>query len=145
MKIIPLTKGQVAIVDNEHYDWLNQWKWCANWNPHTRSYYVMRTVRLLTRRWIGVQMHRQILGLEYGDKRQGDHINHVTLDNRLANLRIVSQNQNQHNQRSPKGYSWYKAGNTYRAYIKVNGQQLHLGYFDVPTNAHAAYLAAKAV
>ena len=29
MRRIPLTRGQVAIVDDADYAWLSQWKWCA--------------------------------------------------------------------------------------------------------------------
>lgn len=28
MKLIELTQGRVAIVDDEDFDWLSQWKWC---------------------------------------------------------------------------------------------------------------------
>ena len=29
MKYIELTKGYRAIVDDEDFDWLNQWQWCV--------------------------------------------------------------------------------------------------------------------
>lgn len=41
---IPLSQGQFAIVDASNYDWLIQWKWYAQWNPKTRSFYAVRTL-----------------------------------------------------------------------------------------------------
>ena len=36
---IPLSQGQVAIVDAEDYEFLMQWNWYAAWMPSTQSYY----------------------------------------------------------------------------------------------------------
>jgi hypothetical protein len=33
MKLIPLTQGKHAKVSDKDYKWLNQWKWCAYYNP----------------------------------------------------------------------------------------------------------------
>jgi len=38
MREIPLTQGQVAIVDDEDYEWLSQFKWYAKWCPEIRGY-----------------------------------------------------------------------------------------------------------
>ena len=38
-KTIPLTQGQVAIVDAEDYERLSRRNWYAQWCPKTRSYY----------------------------------------------------------------------------------------------------------
>ena len=48
-------------------------------------------------------MHRVILGLEYGDKREGDHKNHNGLDNQRSNLRISEGAQNKMNRSSVNG------------------------------------------
>ena len=62
-----------------------------------------------------------------------DHINRNTLDNRKCNLRIVTQfqnNQNQsHNTSGKVGVSFCKQNRKYKAYIKVNGKQISLGYY----------------
>jgi hypothetical protein len=71
-----------------------------------------------------------------------DHINGVKTDNRVDNLRIVTQQKNCENRRS-KGY--HKIGKKWRAQIKVNKKKHHLGYFDTEQEAHAAYLDAKAI
>jgi hypothetical protein len=61
----------------------------------------------------GERMHRRILGLVTGDKRQGDHINRDKLDNRRSNLRIVEGDaQNHQNVPARGGFSKHR-GVTY--------------------------------
>lgn len=80
-----------------------------------------------------------------------DHINGDGLDNRLCNLREVTQQQNIHNHRKPPrhntsgflGVSYYKAGKKFSAHINLDGKKIHLGYFDDPETGHQAYLVAK--
>jgi len=80
---------------------------------------------------------------------QIDHKNGIRSDNRINNLRNVTNNK--HNQRKPNannlcgylGVSFDKQTNKYRAHIRVNGQLKSLGYFTNPEAAHAAYLKAK--
>jgi len=142
MKRIPLTQGQFAIVDDEDYEELSKHNWYAVWCPNTKSYYAARTIRLPNGKRVMEIMHRRILGLEYGDKLQGDHLNHATLDNQRMNLRIVNNRQNSHNQRC-RGYYWHKCHHKYKAQIRVDGDCKHLGFYDDPAEARAAYLEAK--
>lgn len=80
-----------------------------------------------------------------------DHINGDGLDNRLCNLREVTQQQNIWNHRKPPshnttgflGVSYFKAGGKFSAHINIDGKKIHLGYFDEPEIAHQAYLNAK--
>ena len=144
MKTIPLSQGQYAIVDDEDYEDLARHKWHASWNPRTRSFYAQRNIRLPSGKQTQQLMHRVILGLKRGDVRQGDHINHATLDNRRVNLRVVTNQENQHNRRD-KGYSWYKSRRKYLARIKVDGVRKYLGQYDTAAEARAAYLSAKAI
>ena len=80
MQRISLTQGQFATVDDEDFEWLNQWPWYA----------VCRGRGLYYAERLGISMHRQILGLKLGDRRRAEHINRDKLDNRRSNLKIVS-------------------------------------------------------
>jgi hypothetical protein len=143
VKRILLTQGQFALVDDDMYEWLNQWKWYVSWNKNTQSFYAFRAIRIGKVR-TSQSMARQILGLKKDDKRQADHIDHNTLDNRITNLRIVTIQQNSFN-RNPAGYSWHKASKKYRARIKLNDKEIHLGYFRTAIEARNIYLRAKKI
>jgi len=140
---IKLTQGQEALVSKKDFKRLNKVRWCAWWDKDTKSYYAVRNVRSSSDNWTLVSMAREILGLKKGDKRQADHIDHDTLDNRRCNFRIVTNRQNSHNRRNVKG--WYKHRNKYQAYITLNGKQIYLGLFETKEQAHQAYLDAKKV
>ncbi len=152
-RLIPLTQGQFAIVDAIDYEWLKHFKWQALWNKKTRSFYAARTTAQLNHKGAHtVMMHRQILGLEIGDKRQGDHIHSgETLDNRRSNLRIATGFQNQHNRRKRRDNSCGFKGVTpsgngnkhpWKAEIVAHGEYHYLGCHDTPEEAHAAYCEA---
>lgn len=141
---IPLALGRVAIVDAADYEWLSQWKW------RLQCGYVSRSTRAGGGKSRAILMHREILGLSRGDRRQGHHINHDPLDNRRSNLGIVTAQQNSTDQRKKegasglKGASWRKDAKRWRASIMVNYKTIHLGYYDSAEAAHAAYrIAAK--
>lgn len=78
-----------------------------------------------------------------------DHINGVRNDNRIANLRVVTNAINCQNKRSPlpgnkTGFlGVHVARGKYRAAIMLNNKQHHLGRFDTPEAAHKAYVEAK--
>jgi hypothetical protein len=86
-KLIPLTQGKFAIVDNADFDWLNQWKWYA-----VKSYNTW-----YARRFSSIPMHRQIMSAPSGTEI--DHRNHNGLDNRRQNLRFSTSAENQWIQR----------------------------------------------
>ena len=149
-RTIPLSKGQVALVDATDYVWLSQWKWAAIWADRTRSFYAWRWSPMVNTKRHKVYMHRQILGLEHGDKRQGDHKESGrTLDNRRSNLRIASPSQNSANRRLERGTASGIKGvcrdqsrTKWRARIYVNRRRLNLGAFASKEKAGKAYRAA---
>ena len=97
-------------------------------------------------------MHREI-ARRAGICLRGDvdHWNGDGLDNRRRNLRAATPSQNQHNRRKRlgcssrfKGVHWHKRHGKWAAKIRIDGRQLHLGYFPVERDAAAAYnLAAN--
>ena len=90
--------------------------------------------------------HRIIYEMHNGpipDGMQIDHINGIRDDNRIENLRVVTQSENQHNQREAKGFCFDKATGKFQAYINLDGKQIHLGLHETPVDARAAYLRAK--
>lgn len=142
MQKIPLTQGQVALVDDSDCEFLSQWKWYAK-KDRSGNFYA-------TRQCPGkphlIYMHREILRLKYNDGQQADHKNHNTLDNRRNNLRICTRQENQRNRKLSlnmssvyKGVYWNKPRRKWRAYIRINKIAKHLGYFDSEKEAALAY------
>jgi hypothetical protein len=76
---------------------------------------------------------------------QIDHINGDKADNRIVNLREVTNQENQHNQTKAKGYSWDKNANKWHSCIKLNSKKIYLGLFNTEVEAHNAYLEAKKI
>lgn len=125
-KKIKLTQGKYAIVDNDDFDKLNQWKWWVDYRG-----YAVRDVggRKNKKR---ILMHRLINNTPKG--LSTDHINRNKLDNRRKNLRTVNQSQNLFNTGLPKnntsgykGIQWYK--NRWVARIKVGYKSIYLGRY----------------
>ena len=82
----------------------------------------------------GNYLHHLIMGNTEG--MEVDHINLNRLDNRRANLRIVTHQQNQCNQPLQKnntsgvsGVSFYPPRKKFRARIKASQHDIHLGYY----------------
>lgn len=155
MKEITLSQGQVALVDDEDYEWLTQWRWNAQWNPCTRSFYAQRTVYVGKvdgkYKCISFKMHREILGLKHGDKRRADHKEPgETLNNQRSNLRIATLSQNQWNTKlrrtNTSGFKcvrFHKQIKKWTSQITINREQIHLGSFSTPEEAHRAYIEAS--
>jgi len=78
-------------------------------------------------------------------KDQIDHIDGNRLNNRIDNLRIVNNQQNQWNQTNAKGYYWNKIAKKWTAQIYLNGKKIDLGSYSTESKAHTAYLKAKLI
>jgi hypothetical protein len=141
MKKIPLTQGQIAIVDDEDFDKLNQFKWCAA-KTKDGDYMAVRNSPNPNRHLI--YMHRQIMDFPKG--MEVDHIFHNRLDNRKAKLRICTHRQNLQNGLSHKdgnsrykGIYWHKRDKKWLVQIMINGKIKHLGRFNSEIEAAKIY------
>lgn len=142
-KLIPLTKGYFAIVDDDDYEKLNCHKWYAKSISNSRIVYASRDIGS-----IHEMMHRVIMGNPEGVSI--DHINGDSLDNRKSNLRMCTHKQNLSNHKisskNTSGYMgvrWSKHARKWSATIKHNYKTIHLGYFfDIIDAAKARDAAA---
>lgn len=138
MKEIQLTRGYIALVDEDVFEDLNKYKWCALVTG--KSNYVCAQGYINKKR---VYMHRYIMGLT-DPKIYCDHIDMNTLNNTKANLRICTPAQNRYNTVSRiNAESKYKGvtkhGNKWKAQIAAEGKVVYLGLFKTELDAAKAY------
>jgi hypothetical protein len=148
-KLIPLSRGKFAIIDEELYETISIWNWCAELNRNT--WYAHRAVYLGGGRahckLQKIKMHRFVLGLETGSGGIVDHINGNGLDNRRCNLRLCQHSDNiQKGPHKKNKYGFLGISITkdsphrpYRARISDNGKRIGLGNFATATEAAIAY------
>lgn len=129
-KRIPLNDGYFAVVDDQDYEWLNQWTW--HYQPGPNTGYAIRT-EVVNGKKTTIRMHRLILGARPGtriDHKDGDGLN-----NRRYNLRFCDAAGNARNS-SPrkgtsrfKGVSWSKPARAWKVLICVNRVHMYFGVF----------------
>ncbi|MGL5077741.1 MAG: HNH endonuclease signature motif containing protein [Waterburya sp.] len=97
--------------------------------------------------------HRLAWLLTYGKwpEKFIDHIDGNPLNNRINNLRDVSNEDNCQNRRKAQvnnkseilGAHYDKKSGLFKSSIRSNGKQKHLGYFLTAEEAHTTYIVAK--
>jgi HNH endonuclease len=96
--------------------------------------------------------HRVAWAVHYGSWPDGeiDHISGYATDNRLANLRCVTRQENNKNRgmatnntSGVMGVNWYDRRKCWRAFIKISGKSQHLGHFKNFDDAVAARKLAE--
>ena len=109
MKTIPLTKGKVALVSDEDYPMLMQFKWYASLESRGTKWYAVRRQTIDGKR-VKIRMHRFIMGLPPGkeDLRVVDHKNDNSLDNQRDNLEVIYQRENMERSKGWKGSRTWK-------------------------------------
>ena len=86
-RLIPLSRGQFAKIDESDFEIISRYRWFASWRPKMgRFYAIAHESRKVGNRVF--YMHRLIIV---------DHINHDTLDNRRSNFRLVTNSENMMN------------------------------------------------
>jgi AP2-like factor (euAP2 lineage) len=129
---VPLSSGMVAIVDEEDYERVTQFKWSYHSLGYAFRGYGSRE------NYKYQYLHRFILRDPSGIV---DHINNDRLDCRKSNLRVTDKSGNAHNPRhKPLGVYWDKKRRNWVARIKVRGRPHYLGRF---TKKSDALLARK--
>lgn len=128
-------KGMVALVDDEDYQRLSEFRW----NLHSAGYAVSGIK--ISGKKICLYMHRMVMD---NPKNVVDHINFDKLDNRKINLRECTQQENCWNSspvggRAFKGVSLDKRNKKWKSYIRSEDRQVFLGYFKTEEEAAKAY------
>jgi hypothetical protein len=136
VKTISTKKGELIFVDDDDYVIISQYTWGVMTNG-----YVATSKRKPDKGKI--LLHRLITDAPAG--KFVDHKNGNKCDNRKSNLRLCSNQQNQHNQTVRRGKSIFK-GVSYHATRKRwygsichNNKSIHLGSFDNELDAAKAY------
>jgi hypothetical protein len=142
MKQIPLSQNQFAIVDDEDYALLSEFKWCYRGEGRKQGYAVRHAKvngkdRLL-------YLHRVIMPPSEG--QEVIFKNHDTLDCRRENLKVVSKQEarQHHRVRSDcksgmKGVRYNPESDSWSAYTYRHGNCYRVGTYRTKEQATAAY------
>lgn len=147
MKEIILTQGKIALVDDEDYEYLNQWKWFAH--KFNNIYYADSWRKEESGKRTMVRMHRVILGAPKNS--QVDHRDRDGLNNQRNNIRLCTNAQNMSNREGWGKTTQYKGVYCYyekykestycriRAFIQHDNKPISLGIFKTEREAALAY------
>ena len=120
-----LENGEEFYFDLEDYELIKDYRWNSI-GGYITTYIDHKTVRL----------HRLVMGVT-NPNIYVDHIKHDKKDNRKSQLRIVNCSQScmnrglmGHNTSGITGVRFDTHSNKWQAYIGVNGELIHLGFFD---------------
>lgn len=140
--LIPLTRGQFAVIDDEDYELVSAYSW--RYRPPTKgcSAYAVTSARRPDGSWDdNLTMHRLILQPSEGFLP--DHKNRDGLDNRRCNLRPATQSQNLCNRRQPPNKWGFRGvgqhGLKYRADCKYEKRVYRSKLFATPQEAAREY------
>jgi len=144
MKTVPLTRGEVAIVDDADYPLVSQFNWHCKAIRKTPLKYAIRNLPRSKEHGRRKQLLHQLL-LVVPAGMTVDHIDCDGLNNQRSNLRIATKGQQRMNSRkrivkiSPyKGASPYKNGR-WSARLRRHNRVICLGTFDSAKEAALAY------
>lgn len=138
MKLIPLTQGFSATVDDSDHKELSRHKWHAEIRPNI--VYARRDSGTRNKK-VRIYMHTQLTGA-----RVTDHKDSNGLNNTRDNLRPCTQSLNcagkrisKNNTSGFKGVSFKKTIKRWTAQIKKGRKYIHIGCFKSATEAAKAY------
>lgn len=132
MREIAIVEGGVALIDDEDFEKVSQFKWHLSDNGYAVANHKNCKIR----------MHRLVMGA-VGDQIV-DHKNRTKLDNQKDNLRITDRSGNGCNRvanlnRGSAYKGVYKNAGKYEARIKIKLKPYYLGRYNTPEEAAKAY------
>lgn len=140
-------KGMYVTVDDEDFEFLNQFSWSLSSKGYAAAYIPVKFKHKYGN--TNIQMQRMLMWDSVSNGQIVDHINRDKLDNRKENLRICNMSESNMNRgvihfkkrqnivSSYKGVWWDKT--KWRSAITVNGRKIYLGRFNVEKDAAVAY------
>ena len=138
---IPLTQGMVALIDDEDFGQVSQFKWCASKRINGRFY----ARRKANHKFI--YLHRFLMDAPHD--MEVDHIDGDGLNCQRYNMRQATHANNLKNRRrhsnntsGSKGVSFKVSAGKYISGILANGVHHYLGLYSDPVEAARAYDAA---
>lgn len=144
MKEISLTRGLVTLVDDEDFEYLNQWEWFAH-NRRGKFYAARNSKHIKGIKRKCISMHRELLRINDSGVLT-DHKDGNSLNNQKSNLRACNYLQNNANSKSRKnstskylGVSFRSDSSKWRASIQHDNNLHQLGTFLTEKEAAIAY------
>ena len=141
--LIDLGHGYFAIVDADSPALLHHWTATLVRRKERTYVYAKRSIKKGKGEYRNQYMHRFLLNAP--EDMHVDHINRVTLDCRMSNLRLATRSQNATNRVGSRpsrsgfiGVDTMKNGR-FRARLRVNGKIVHVGVYKTPEEAARAF------
>jgi hypothetical protein len=143
-RLLRMAQPRYAKVDPADYNRLRKYEWFASSKAGSCFYARRRSVAAKEKEKL-IYLHREIIKVP--DGMFIDHINHDSMDNRCANLRLATHLQNTYHRRKRldaktsnyKGVYWKKAHRKWAARIGFQKKEIHLGYFENEIDAALEY------
>lgn len=140
MKLIQLTQGKFAQVDDDDFEYINSFKWQAVKSKKGKTFYAVRRKYINGKKTL-IIMHRIIMNL-FDKKLFIDHIDFDGLNNQKLNLRTATFSQS-NSYRSAKSKYVYRGirpdCGKWESRITLNKKQIRLGRFKTQEMAALAY------
>lgn len=143
-KRIPLTRGYEAIVDNEDYEYLCQWKWHIDPGKNKPYAYAWHDGTTISMSRIVISR----MGVNIPKGCVVSYENNNSLDNRRNNLKIVKNGRQvkthyKNNTSGQIGVYLEKRVNKWRARLRLNRKTIDLGLYKEKEDAIAARKEAE--
>ena len=139
-KEVPLQNGMIAIIDDEDYERVNQYRWAARTDENNSVLKIYNSSEIRTT----ISLNRFILNLENEQKvihKDGDELNFTKTNLIVVDQAIVSRKRrgNKNSSSKYKGVSLHSQTGKWKAQINANGSVKHLGLFESESKAALTY------